>query len=264
MSFNKPFHRNYRAMIERPNSGYSSWAYIVDKEYSVAPEHYTRAFIIIQEDIRKLFEFIEPADINLQTYSYRIHELFMRICMEIEANFKAILRENIYTPTYKSGQRIGQPKNENEWNIKDFKKVNKTHHLDSYFVEYPIWNGGKNRFQPFIDWQTEDSLSWYKAYNECKHDRYEKFILGNFENLLNSFAALLALLSSQFRDESFSPGGQVLGVNSDSYYDGDFGLGDFLKIEFPTNWTEEEKYDFNWTDLKKENSRFEKIDYNSI
>jgi hypothetical protein len=57
MGFIKPFHRNFREFITDNNSGYSSWAYIVDREYAQSPEHYTRAFILIQNDLKKLFEY---------------------------------------------------------------------------------------------------------------------------------------------------------------------------------------------------------------
>ena len=73
MSFDKPFHRNFRPVKKGHNSGYSDWAYIVDRHYSDHPEHYTRAFAILQKDIIGLFEYIEPSDINLVTYSFRIH-----------------------------------------------------------------------------------------------------------------------------------------------------------------------------------------------
>jgi hypothetical protein len=139
MSYHKPFHRNFRELIERTNSGYSSWAFIVDKDYAQSPHHYTRAFLLLQEDIKNLFEYIEPADINLNTFSYRIHELFMRTCIEIEANFKAILRENTYTPLFENGPKKGQLKTEDNWNIFDYIKINTTHHLDDYHVEFPFW-----------------------------------------------------------------------------------------------------------------------------
>ncbi len=80
------------------NSGYSRWAYIKDKDYANDPAQYIRAFSIIQTDLERLFEYVEPSPESLLSYSYRIHELIMRICIEIEANFKAILSENIYTP----------------------------------------------------------------------------------------------------------------------------------------------------------------------
>ena len=256
----KPFHRIYRRSVANTNSGYSNWAFIVDKEYANSPHHYTRAFLILQKDIQNLFEYIEPADINLPTFSYKIHELLMRTCIELESNFKAILRENIYTPT---NQR-GQSRNEDSWNINDFIKINKSHHLDNYFVEFPFWRGHKYKYQPFLDWATNSPLSWYQAYNKCKHDRNGKFESANFETLLNAFAGLFVLLSSQFKCEDFIPGGHVLELQIDNYFEGTFGIGGFLKIEFPTNWDSTEEYDFDWSILKGEQNRFKKFDYNSI
>jgi hypothetical protein len=107
-----------RGIINGPNSGYSQWAYVVDRDYASSPEHYVRAFLLIQSDLQRLLEFIEPADLNLDTFSYRVHELFMRSCIEVEANFKAILKENIFNPT----DRGRLPRPEKSWNIHDYKK----------------------------------------------------------------------------------------------------------------------------------------------
>jgi len=41
-------------------------------------------------------------------------------------------------------------------------------------------------------------------------------------------------------------------------------LGDFFRIEFPNDWSEEEKYNFDWAELRKEPDRFQKIDYDKI
>ncbi len=260
MSHSKPFHRNYRGFVNGPNSGYSQWAYIVDRSYSESPEHYVRAFLLIQTDLLRLFEFIEPSDCNLNTYSYRIHELFMRTCIEIEANFKAILKENIYNPT----DRNGDPVPENKWNIHNYRKVNRTHHLSAYKVHVPIWDGMQSVLEPFKQWATATDLSWYQAYNKSKHDRRIEFKEANFGNLLNSVAGLLVLLSSQFRTEDFAPGSTSLSVKTDSYYSTEPALGGFFHIEFPNDWSEEEKYDFNWSDLKQQLDRFQKIDYDKI
>ena len=265
MSIKKPYHRNYRSIVDGSNSGYSDWAYIIDKEYSKNPSHYTRAFLIIQKDLQELIEFIEPSDINLKTYSFRIHQLLIRACIEIEANFKAILRENIYNPLYQSGKKCGKPRLESEWNIKDYQIVNKTHHLDSYKVGIPIWNEREKIFRPFESWKNDEPLIWYQAYNKSKHDRMDHFADANFENLLMAISGLFVLLSSQFKTESFSPGTPSLSVGRGySYYDGEFGIGDFFTIYFPNDWDDEEKYDFNWSDLQKENVRFQKIDYDKI
>lgn len=261
MSITKPFHRNYRKIKEGPNSGYSSWAYIVDHDYAEHPEHYTRAFSYIQQDILSLFESIEPSDINCPTYSFRIHSLLMRTCIEVEANFKAILKENIYNPIIKNGANAGQPRLDHTWNIKDFKIINKTHHLDEYKIELPFWAGPGKERQPFKEWKTTDSLPWYKAYNECKHDRLKNFPKANLGNLIDAYCGLFVLLSAQFRTESFSPGDISLGAGAIGYYKGNFGIGGFLMVTFPENWDENEIYDFNWSDLSKEAVRFQKFNY---
>jgi hypothetical protein len=73
-------------------------------------------FLILLKDLQELFDYVEPADKNLSCYSYRIHALSRRACVEVEANCKAILKENGYT---KSG----------DWNMGDYKKIEKTHLL---------------------------------------------------------------------------------------------------------------------------------------
>ena len=249
----KPFKRNFRKMHPGPNSGYSQWGYIVDHEYAQSPEHYTRAFLMIQEDLRRLFEYIEPCDQNLNTHSYRIYELFVRTCIEIEANFKAIFQENIYS------------KAESKWNITDYRLINQTHHLDDYHVTVPIWTGIQNTFKPFVEWKSpEGHLSWYQAYNECKHNRQHNFQQATFSNLLKSVSGLLVLLSSQFQNESFAPGTPAIGFVDEGYYEGSFGLGDFFIVKYPDNWNEDELYDFDWSILKTEPERFQKINYDEI
>lgn len=260
MSHKKPFHRNYRGFIKGPNSGYSQWGYIIDQDYAESPEHYVRAFLLIQSDLQKLFEFVEPSDQNLTTYSYRIHELFMRSCIEIEANFKAIFKENIFNPTDKHGDPIP----EKRWNIHHYKKIDRTHHLSSYKIHIPIWDGRKSELKPFDEWSSSSDLSWYQSYNKSKHDRQIQFKEANLENLLNSIAALLSLLSSQFCTEDFAPGSRLRSVNGYDYYSSEPALGGFFHIEFPDDWSDDEKYEFDWSLLQKENDRFEKIDYDNI
>ena len=82
--------------------------------------------------------------------------------------------------------------------------------------------------------------------------------------MIKSFAGLFVLLSSQFNCESFQTGSTSLSIGVDSYFEGEFGIGEYLKIEFPKNWTDAEKYDFDWSILKNETTRFQKFDYNTI
>jgi hypothetical protein len=261
VSLAKPFHRNYRGIKPGKNSGYSDWAYIRDREYAKKPEHYVRAFVLIQNDLQALFEYLEPSYECQRAYSYRIHALLMRTCIEVEANFKAILEENTFTSP--SGRSV---------NMTDYRKVDETHHLSSYVVVLPIWNGAPPFLRPFEPWKAcrglpkpgGISLPWYKAYNDSKHDRHDEFKKANFWNLLMAVAGLLVLISSQFRNQDFTAGSDTLGVSGYDYHPMEPSIGSLFRIKYPDDWTDAELYDFDWTVLKGQSDRFEKIDFDAI
>ena len=52
-------------------------------------------------------------------------------------------------------------------------------------------------------------------------------------------------------------------MSTDNYYGGGFGIGGFVMVDFPGDWKDEELYEFNWTELQKEDNLFRKIDYDS-
>ncbi|HEY6662755.1 MAG TPA: hypothetical protein VIZ66_07515 [Sphingomicrobium sp.] len=251
MAFNKPFHRNVRGLKKGPNSGFSSWAYIVDREYAKDAEHYVRAFLMIQDDLKALFEYIEPSDECRSAFSYRIHALFMRACIEMEANFKAIFEENLFKP-------------KGRLTMADYRKIDATHHLSSYEVLLPTWSPYPTVFKPFEAWKQQQGLPWYAAYNDSKHDRHEQFKKANLENLVGAVAGLLAVISSQFRSEDFSAGSTMLSTGDGNFYPMESAMGSLFRIKYPEDWSEDEIYDFNWSELQKESDRYAKIDYNQI
>lgn len=261
MSIAKPFHRNHRGIKPGPQSGYSGWAYIVDPEYAANAELYVRAFTLIQNDLQSIFEYLEPSDECRMAYSYRIHALLMRACIEIEANFKAILTENTFSPPTKRSL-----------NMTDYRKVDATHHLSSYEVMLPIWNGENKLFKPFEPWKPGRggpsipglSLPWYQAYNASKHDRHNEFKKANLENLVMAVAGLLILVTSQFRNQDFSAGSTSLLVSGYDYHPLEAATGSLFRIKYPDDWTDEELYEFDWQVLKKQVDRFQKIDFNAI
>lgn len=169
MSVTKPYRRTYRPSIQSFYPG----DYITHPKFAQSPEHYIRAFLLILKDLQDLFDYIEPADTNLDCYSYRIHALLLRTCVEVEANCKAILTENGFTlPLKKDGTM-------QDMTIKHYSKINFTHRLSSYQVKIPNWSGIHNTRTPFLAWANRDkkqrNLAWYTAYNTTKHDRHKKF-----------------------------------------------------------------------------------------
>jgi hypothetical protein len=155
-----------------------------------------------------------------------------------------------------------------------YRKVDASHHLSSYAVMLPIWNGTSPILKPFEPWKawrgrsmpqgTKVSLPWYQAYNASKHDRQDEFKKANFGMLMDAVAGLLVLISSQFRDRDFSAGGAALGVEGLDYHPMTAAIGLLFRIEYPKDWAGDELYDFDWSVLKNQKDRFEKIDFNKI
>jgi hypothetical protein len=139
MTIMKPFRRTCRQFVDGRYAPHGNDGFIDDPRFAKAPEQYVRAFLIIQKDLRELFDYVEPADQNEGCYSYRIHELLMRTCVEVEANCKAILGENGYMP----------PRGKN-WDRSDYKKLNATHRLSSFQVKFPVWHGRHAVRTPFF------------------------------------------------------------------------------------------------------------------
>ena len=92
-----PYRRTCRQFVDGSYSEGGRWQYMLHPKFAQAPEHYVRAFLLLLKDLQELFDYIEPADKNLHCYSYRIHALLLRACVEVEANCKAILKENGYS-----------------------------------------------------------------------------------------------------------------------------------------------------------------------
>ena len=197
MSVTKPFFRTCRQLVDGSYQNAGHGRYVSDARFAVAGSQYVRAFLLIQKDLLELLDYIEPADQNLDCYSYRIHELHTRTCIEVEAHCKAILSENGYTNPNKTLEW---------WNVADYRKLNPTHRLSSYEIRMPLWHGTKNTRKPFEAWITQGTLlPWYQAYNAAKHDRHNNFPRSNFESLISSVSGLVAILSAQFIRFDFQP-----------------------------------------------------------
>jgi hypothetical protein len=250
MPVDRPYRRTCRQFVDGHYSEGGRWQYVLHPKYAQSPEHYVRAFLILLKDLRELFDYVEPADGNLSCYSYRIHSLLLRACVEVEANCKAILTENGY-------RRSG------DWNMGDYRKIEKTHLLSGYEVLVPNWNGTGSIRKPFAAWASVGSLPWYRAYNTTKHDRHERFADATFDQMLDACCGLLVLLSAQFETNDFSPEESVLTIEGRG--DGmESGIGGFFRVRFPNNWPIDLRYDFDWQQLKNEPDPFGTIDYAAI
>lgn len=242
-----PYRRTARPFTDGGYQFSGKGKYLRCRAYAQDGRRYIRAAMLIESDLVRLFEYIEADAKNFPCYSFQIHSLIVRTCIEIEANFRAILSENGYK---KSGN----------WNITDFRKVESTHRLSEYRVKVPDFTDGSHFFVPFSGWMEAPQPEWYTTYNSVKHDRHHAFASANFETLLNAVSALFALLASQFHTEGLVAGKDYLSL-AEAWDDGFVSVaGSFFRVEFPKSWREEERYNFEYKDIRDEASFFKSLD----
>lgn len=207
--------------------------------------------MMIQKDLLHILEYLEADDQNGLVFGYRIHELLMRTCVEVEANFKAILNANSFTCSAR-------------WTMRHYSRVEHSHRLSDYQVLLPNWRGKMGEFRPFGAWQEQKLLPWYVAYNDSKHDRHENLISANLQMLVHAIGGLLVLLTAQFNKEDYSGSPEGLGIGGPSVYKWDDAIGGLFRVERPKNWQNDQLYDFDWGDLKDLDDPFQKFDYDSV
>lgn len=187
---------------------------------------------LIFQDLYELFNYIEPDDKNLNTFSHRLYELFLRIATEVESNFKGIMLANGYRKPDK---------------MEDYFKVASVAKLSEYKVKFARWSSSRE-FTPFAEWNGEifTGLVWYQDYNKVKHNRYKYFELANLKNVMTAMAALLSLLYAQLgenMDIGYSEGISVCQDRQDVLESGKFTL-------YAPNFPEDEQYEFIWDNIK--------------
>lgn len=207
----------------------------IDKSYLVHPEYASnrataiRGYHAIESDLSRLFDYVEPDNRNLGTFSTRIYEILLRAATEFEANCKAILSANNYS---KHGNL----------SMSDYKKIEKATRLSEYRLKLSSWAGGPKLVQPLQSWSIGNSLPWYTAYNNVKHNRVDSFSEASLENAIDSVAALFAILFSQFNVLAFSPNELVSSIDN---WDGWLTHSDSMFwIKSPTSWSPDECYGF--------------------
>lgn len=248
MAHTRPFKRNARPFTDGSYKNGGKGLYLRELNYADDGRRYIRAALLLQRDLLRIFEFVEPDEKNFECYSIRIHELIVLANIEIEANFKAILLENGYVTG-------------NYWNMADYRKIESTHFLSKYRVKIPDFSNPNYIFQPFKDWEKSKHPRWHESYNVAKHDRHKKFSAANFRTLLEAMGALFIVLASQFHTENLQDSNDVLGFNMGKTDGFEVVAGGLFRIEFPQDWPDAERYDFQHSDITDVPEFFQSLNY---
>jgi hypothetical protein len=216
--------------------------YIADDKYANDRFEIIRAYHILEKDLVQLFEFIEPSDANLSTYSYRTYELLLRASTEFELNAKKILSSNGYART-------------GNWNVTDYFKINAATRLSEYKLFINIWANGKKEIKPFSEWNNGHSLPWFQDYNSVKHNRHDEFPKASFENVLKAVGAVFSIVLAQFHMFIFTQYQTTAMWNSNDDYE-IAGENTLFSAILPQTWTEDEMYEFDWSSLRANPNAF--------
>lgn len=258
MALDRPFRR-----IVRPGQGgsYSRSglsAYIKHPAYAPGARAQVRAHLLLEQDLRALFDYLEPADENLAAFSMRNHALIVRACNHVEANARVILRENGWAP-----DKSAKPRE--SWNIEAFHRLESSHHLSAYEVLMPDWHGTRGIRRPFAAWSgAYTPTAWWKAYNGIKHDSAANFREARFEHVVDSVCACLVLITAQFLDEDFSgaPGAMLLSSADDDGLEST--AGGYLRVKLPADFSEDECYEFDPRTFADESDPFDRFDFTKV
>ena len=87
MSLSKPYFR-----IARPKAFIAD--YVVDPRYATDRIQLSRAYINIEKELRNIFDYVEPDENHLSTFSFELYSLLLRACTEVELNCKLIMKAN--------------------------------------------------------------------------------------------------------------------------------------------------------------------------
>lgn len=223
----------------------------------------------IENELRGVFEYIEPDCDNRRTFSFALYRLLLRACTEVELNCKLIMQANGATP---GGKR-------KHFTMDDYVKLEESSKLSKYIATFPNWRQRdsktnkleyvKNDFYPFanFDVSTAKAPDWYADYNEVKHHREENLEKANLANCMNAVAGILVLLYSQFGSQCIdtygNPGGKIYLSENDIDYDFAFSADTLFVIKPPEEnaWSASELYDFDWDNIKGDSEPFDKFSF---
>lgn len=257
---NKPYYRIYRPFYLN-SEGIQQWSYIEDTRNCASKNQLIRVYQIIESEVINFFQYVEPNTKNEDTFSLHLYHLLVKICIEIENNFKGIIQANDYN------------KNPSNYDITDYFKLNKYLKLNEYRTNNCYYSLIGTE-APYEEWHTTSykPLTWYQAYNNVKHNRETNLHVANLKNVLSALTGLYVLLYAQFYSyaDCITSKNILTMTPEPTKIRSTISNIDRSMIVFPgnlmgynftaqPNWTDDEKYFFDWSIISKDVSPFEKL-----
>ena len=147
-------------------------------------------FLALEEDLIQISRFIDFSG-NSDTYSIEIAKLYLSACSEIDVVMKMLCKKVIGN---KKIEGINKYYNPITGQFKEF--VN-------FEVTIPKHN---LIYQPWKDWTSNSSPSWWSDYNKVKHQRDTNYEKSNLNNLINSMSGLFVSVLYLYKKQAEKDG----------------------------------------------------------
>lgn len=138
------------------------------------------------QQLEHICRVVHPVELNFQVFGHEIRNVLILACMEVEAQWKGILKANGVT-----GDRT-----------KDYVKLAAPLRLSEYAVALPYYPWITD-IRPFENWRSgtkapSRDIQWYDAYNAVKHNRDENFQQASLFHAIQALVALFIMLCAQY------------------------------------------------------------------
>lgn len=190
--------------------------YVPQKYYKDPPleniseySNYLRQLELILDELFDIFRVVSPQSRNMKVFGNAIRNVLILSCTEVDSLMKSVLNGN--------GYKVDRP------NMNDYRQLIIPMKLFDYTLAFRYINevGGKT---PFGKWEPKEnsySPSWYKAYNNVKHDRINNFKEANLRNAIETtlgFATMLIAIYGYRNDIWNEKIGKIINVRKEPFW----------------------------------------------
>ena len=151
-------------------------------------------FLALEADLEVCSRYVDFSADNFNVFSIEFAKILQASSSEIDVVAKILCKK------IASGER--------RRNIDDYRNVILSKYSKFSEVELKIERYCLN-FTPWSEWKNGNNPSWWKSYNNVKHERDRYFSEASLENVLNSMAGLMCILLYCFSLETNSNSNEI-------------------------------------------------------
>lgn len=171
--------------------------------------NYIRQLELILDELFDIFKVVSPHSRNMKVFGNAIRNVLILSCTEVDSLMKSVFNGN--------GYKVDRP------NMNDYRQLIIPMKLFDYTLAFRYINevGGKTPFGKWDSKENSNSPSWYKAYNNVKHDRINNFKEANLRNAIEAtlgFATMLIAIYGYRNDIWNEKIGKIINVRKEPFW----------------------------------------------